>query len=296
MSEIIELIKVLRERTGAGLMDCKSALLANDNDIEKSVTWLREKGIAKNAARAGKVAAEGLTSLKIVGDKAVILEINSETDFVARSDPFKKLVNDVTEIAFNSEAKDVASLMNAKGDDGKTVNDLFTDAGLQLKEKLDLRRVAFVTKKSDELFGSYIHMNGEMTILAVVKGGDQEFADNLAMCIASTNPAYASIDEVSKDELAKEKAVQVEAAKEDPSFAKKPAAIQDKILDGKVQKHFQDLVLPFQEYVLDTSKTVGQAMKEHNCTCKSFLRYKVGEGIEKKTENLAEEVAKQLNK
>jgi elongation factor Ts len=296
MSELIELIKDLRERTGAGLMDCKSALLANDNDIEKSITWLREKGIAKNASRAGKVAAEGLTSLKIEGDKALVLEINSETDFVARSDPFKKLVADVTEIAFASEPKDNEALLSAKGADGKTVTDLFNDAGLKLKEKLALRRFAIIHKDPKEFFGSYVHMGGQMTIIAVVDGGDQEFANNIAMTIASTNPAYASLDQISKAELEAEKKVQIEAAKEDPTFAKKPAAIQDKILDGKVAKHFQDQVLPFQEYVLDSTKTVGQAMKEHNCSCKSFVRYKVGEGIEKKEENLAEEVAKQLKK
>jgi len=294
MSALIELIKVLRERTGAGLMDCKTALIANANDIEKSITWLREKGIAKNAKKAGRVAAEGLTQMKIAGDEAVIVEINCETDFVAHADPFIALLNEVTDIALANKAENVDALMGMKDKTGHDVAFLFNDAGIKLGEKLSLRRVIVVTKKPEQLFGSYVHMGGAISVLSVINGKDQEIADTIAMCIASNNPVYASINEVSKEELAKEKTIQLEAAKDDPSFAKKPEAIQEKIIEGRITKHFEAQVLDFGEYVVDPSKTVGQVLKEHSMTVESFVKWQVGEGIEKKHDDLAEEVAKQL--
>lgn len=294
MSELIELIKVLRERTGAGLMDCKAALLANNSDIEESVNWLREKGIAKNAKKAGRIAAEGLTSFAIDGNKAVVVEVNCETDFVAHSDPFTALVKEVTAIALKTEPKDPETLMAEKTSDGHDIAFLFNDAGIKLGEKLSLRRVAVLHKADNQLFGSYLHMGGAISVVAVVNGDNQEFADNLAMCIASNNPSYASINDVSKDELEAERKIQVETAKEDASFAKKPAAIQEKIIEGRVSKHFEAQVLDFGEYIIDPSKTVGQAMKENKASVQSFVKWAVGEGIEKRHDDLAEEVAKQL--
>jgi len=294
MSELIELIKVLRERTGAGLMDCKAALLANNNDIDLSITWLREKGIAKNAKKAGRIAAEGLTSFAVEGNKAALIEINCETDFVAHSDPFIALVKEVTSIALASEPKDVDTLMATKNNDGHDIAFLFNDAGIKLGEKLSLRRVNVIHKADDQFFGTYLHMGGSISVIATVNGGDQEFADNLAMCIASNNPSYASIKDVAQSEIDAEKAIQVETAKEDASFAKKPAAIQEKIIEGRVMKHFEAQVLDFGEYILDPSKTVGQAMKEKNANVQSFVKWQVGEGLEKRHDDLAEEVAKQL--
>lgn len=293
MSDSIELIKQLRERTGAGLMDCKRALQANENDIEKSITWLREKGIAKQANKASRIAADGLASVLTEGDKASIVEINCETDFVARSDAFIQLVKEINKIALDSEANDVEALKAAKGQDGRTVDTMFTDAGIKIGEKLSLRRVVLVKKNANELFGTYLHMGGTMVGLAVVEGKDQAFADEVAMCVVSDNPTYADVKEVPTAELAKEKEVQIEAAKLDPTFAKKPAQIQEKILDGRVQKHFENQVLGFQEYVVDSSKTVGQAMKEHDTIVKSFVRWVVGEGMEKRHDDFAAEVAAQ---
>lgn len=293
MSELVELIKVLRDRTGAGMMDCKHALEANANDIEKSIDWLREKGIAKNAKKEGRIAAEGLTNIKIDGNKALIIEVNCETDFVTRAEPFIKLVHDVTDICFAVEPKDVDALKAAKNAAGVDVTTMFNEAGVKLGEKLSLRRFQFVTKKDDEIFGSYIHSDSSLAILATVKGGDQAFADTVSMCIASNNPAYASIKDVPAAEFADEKRIQIEAAKEDPTFAKKPAQIQDKILEGRVQKHFETQVFGFGEYVLDSTKNMDQVMKENKAELVSFIRYKVGEGIEKKQEDFAAEVAKQ---
>ena len=294
MSEIVELIKVLRERTGAGLMDCKHALVACNNDLDASVTWLREKGIAKQAKKAGRIAAEGLTTVLVNGNDAVILEINCETDFVAKADPFTNLVKETAKVALANKPSDVQALLNEKSSDGHTVADLFNDAGIKLGEKLDLRRFAVVSKNDDELFGSYIHMGGAISVLLKVKGGDQELADNLAMSICSTNPSYLTSDDIDPSEFAKEKEIQIEKAKEDASFAKKPAAIQEKIIEGRVSKHFEEQVLAFQEYILDSTKKVGDVLKANKCTPISFTMYKVGEGIEKKVTDFAAEVAKEL--
>lgn len=294
MSEIVELIKVLRERTGAGLMDCKHALVACNNDLDASVTWLREKGIAKQAKKAGRIAAEGLTTVLVNGNEAVVLEINCETDFVAKADPFVNLVKEVAQAALTNKPSDVQALLNEKSSNGQTVAELFNDAGIKLGEKLDLRRFVIFTKEDSELFGSYIHMGGAISVLVKVKGGDQEFADNLAMSICSTNPTYLTSEEVEPSEFAKEKEIQIEKAKEDASFAKKPAQIQEKIIEGRVAKHFEEQVLSFQEYILDSTKKVGDVLKEHKCTPVSFVMYKVGEGIEKKKEDFAAEVAKEL--
>ncbi len=294
MSEILELMKVLRERTGAGLMDCKHALLASNNDIDAAITYLREKGLAKQAKKASRIAAEGLTTVLVENNKAVVLEINCETDFVAKSDPFVDLVKVTAKAALDNNPSDVEALQACKTNNGQTVAEQFNDAGIKLGEKLSLRRFVIVDKNDDELFGSYIHMGGVVSVLVKVKGGDQELADNLAMSIASTNPTYLTIDAVSQEEIAKEKEIQVEKAKEDASFAKKPANIQEKILEGRINKHFEEQVLTYQEYILDSTKTVGEILKANKVTPISFVLYKVGEGIEKKKEDFAAEVAKEL--
>ena len=295
MSEMVELIKQLRDRTGAGLMDCKHALVESGNDIEKAILWLREKGIAKQAKKASRIAAEGLTTIKIKDNRAVVLEINCETDFVSKSDPFIDLVNQVAQITIDQLPDNVEELKQAQNAEGKTVAELFTDAAIKLGEKLDLRRFVIVNKSEDEHFGSYIHMKGAMSVLIVTKGGDVQTADDLAMCIASTGPSYLTIDEVSPAERAQEKAIQIENAKEDPSFAKKPQQIQEKIIEGRVNKHFEAQVFEYQEYVLDSTKTIAQVLKETGVTPVKFIRYKVGEGIEKRADDFAAEVAKELN-
>ena len=294
MSEMVELIKVLRERTGAGLMDCKHALVESGNDIEKAVTWLREKGIAKQAKKASRIAAEGLTTVKVQGEKAVILEINCETDFVSRSDPFIELVSKCADIALAQEPKSVEELQACKDENNYSIADHFNDAGIKLGEKLSLRRFEIVHKKPEQHLGCYIHMKGAISVLAITEGADDKFANEVALCIAANNPQYLSIEDVSEEEKAKERAIQVENAKEDPSFAKKPANIQEKIIDGRVNKHFEEQVFTVQEYILDPTKTIADVLKEHGCKPVSFIRYKVGEGIEKRNDDFAAEVAKEL--
>ncbi len=293
MSELIELIKVLRDRTGAGMMDCKHALVENGNDIEKSIAWLREKGIAKQAKKATRIAAEGLSTIKIDGNDAAIVEINCETDFVANSDPFIALINAVGEATLANKPSTIDELKACKTANGQTINQLFVDATVKLGEKLDLRRFVIVAKADDETFGSYLHMKGKIAALTIVKG-DAAFAKQIAMSVAANAPTYLNASEIPADEIEKERVLQAESSKDDPSFGKKPAAIQEKILEGRVQKHFASQVLLSQEFVINPELTVEQACKENKASIVKFVRYQVGEGIEKRQDDFAKEVAEQM--
>lgn len=295
MSEIIELIKVLRDRTGAGLMDCKKALLANNNDVEASVNWLREKGIAKQAKKAStRIAADGVASILVDGNKAAIIELNSETDFVANSDPFRALVAEVNEIVLKNAPATLEAAMECKNADGKTINELFVDAGVKLGEKIAFRRFAIVEKNDDEVFGPYIHMKGKIATLVVLKGGDAEIANGIALNVCSNNPTYVAETDIPQEVVDKEMEIQLVAAQNDPSFAKKPVEIQKKIISGKVSKVLFESVLVDETYILNEEKTVAQVLKENGASVVSFTRYAVGEGIEKKVEDFAAEVAAQM--
>lgn len=237
MSERIELIKQLRERTGAGLRDCKKALLANGNDVDKSVDWLREKGIAKQAKKAAtRIAAEGVAWLRTEGNKAARIEINSETDFVANSDPFRALVKTVNAIVLKNRPKTVEEAKLLKDENGKTIADLFIDAGVKLGEKLDFRRLVTVEKSDDEVFGPYIHRNGKIATLIVLKGGSAENATRVGLNVCSNNPAYLHESDIPEEVIDKERKIQLEASEQDPKFASKPEAIKNKIVRGRVEK------------------------------------------------------------
>ncbi|MDY2574664.1 MAG: translation elongation factor Ts [Bacilli bacterium] len=286
-SNIIELIKVLRERTGAGMMDCKAALLANDLDVEKSCEWLREKGIAKAAKKASRIAAEGLTYVVTKGNDAVILEINSETDFVAKSDDFKNLVSEVASIVLENKP---ACINCAK----ELTNELFTNATVKIGEKLDFRRFEIVSKNDSQTFGAYMHMGGKISVLTLVEGLDEEVAKGLSMHIAANNPSYISSSDIPQEAIENEKRIQTEAAKNDEKLKGKPEQALVKIIEGKVNKIFSETCLLSQEYLLDPSKKVEQLLKEKGLKVVKFVRYAVGEGIAKREENFAEEVAKQM--
>lgn len=294
MSELIDLIKQLRERTGAGIMDCKKALLANDSDIEKSVIWLREKGIAKQASKASRVAAEGVAWVLTDGNKAAVIEINCETDFVANSDPFRNLVKEVNEIILKTEPKDKDEAMLAKNSNGKDIKELFLEAGIKLGEKLDFRRFAIVNKTDDEVFGPYIHMNGKIATLVVLKGGNSEVANGIALNVCSNNPNYITDKEIPAEDIAKETEIEKQASLSDPSFAKKPVQIQEKIIEGRVHKNLCSSVLVDEEYVLDETKKVSDVLKENNASVIKTIRFAVGEGIEKRHDDFAAEVANQV--
>lgn len=284
----IELIKVLRERTGAGMMDCKNALVACNDDVDKACDWLREKGIAKQAKKADRIAAEGLVWINNCEKcgKFIVSEINCETDFVAKSDAFKELVESSNKAILESGAKTVEEANSA-------VSTLFTDATVKLGEKLSLRRFEVIEKQNGQGIGSYIHMGGKIAVLTVLEKEDPELAKWISISIAANNPKFLTFAAIPASDIEKEKGVQLEAAKNDEKLKNKPAQALEKIIEGKIHKIFSESVLEEQEYVADPSKTVGQVLKEKNNSVLKFVRFQVGEGLEKRVDNFAEEVMAQ---
>ena len=287
-------VKELREKTGAGMMDCKNALAASDGDMEKAIDWLREKGIAKSIKKASRIAAEGLSKVLIDGNKAVIVEINSETDFVAKNEQFLALLDTATKtILAGNPADNEAAL--ALPVNGGTLNDEFVNATATIGEKIVLRRFAVVEKTDDQLFGEYTHMGGAKTALVVMKGGNDELAHYMAMQVASMSPSYVSAADMPADIVEHERKVQTEIVRNDEKFAGKPEQVINGAIEGKVSKALKEMCLVDQEYFMDTAKKVSAVLKENGAEVLSFVRYAVGEGIEKREENFAEEVAKQMN-
>ncbi|MBF1072559.1 MAG: elongation factor Ts [Solobacterium sp.] len=284
-------VKELRELTGAGMMDCKKALTECEGDTKKAIDWLREKGIAKAAKKEGRIAAEGLAKILIEGNKAVVLEVNSETDFVAKNDRFLALLDEAAKTIFNSNAKTVEEALALPTAEG-TLNDSFIGAVAVIGEKITLRRFEIVEKSDDELFGSYTHQGGRIVAVTVVKGtADAQVAKNMAMQVASMNPTYVSRNEMPQDVVAHEREVQEGIMANDPSLANKPEKVKAGIIEGRVSKSLQDMCLVDQEYFLDSSLKCGQYLKENNAEVVKFVKYIVGEGIEKKQDDFAAEVA-----
>ena len=284
-------VKELRELTGAGMMDCKKALTECEGDTKKAIDWLREKGIAKAAKKEGRIAAEGLAKILIEGNKAVVLEVNSETDFVAKNDRFLALLDEAAKTIFNSNAKTVEEALALPTAEG-TLNDSFIGAVAVIGEKITLRRFEIVEKSDDELFGSYTHQGGRIVAVTVVKGtADAQVAKNMAMQVASMNPTYVSRNEMPQDVVAHEREVQEGIMANDPSLANKPEKVKAGIIEGRVSKSLQDMCLVDQEYFLDSSLKCGQYLKENNAEVIKFVKYIVGEGIEKKQDDFAAEVA-----
>ena len=290
MAVNVELIKILRDRTGAGIMDCKNALAACENDVDKACDWLREKGIAKQAKKADRIAAEGLVLVHTCEKcgNASIVEVNCETDFVSKADPFRDLVNACAETVLKENCKTVEEAVE------KTAP-LFTDATVKLGEKLSFRRFEIVESSADEKVYSYIHMGGKIGVLVVLAKDDAELGKGLAMHIAANNPKFVHFADIPAAQIENEKNIQIEACKNDPKLAGKPEVALKKIVEGKVNKFFSESVLDEQSYLLDPEKSVAQALKEKGNSVVKFIRYQVGEGIEKRQENFAEEVAKQAN-
>ena len=284
---LIDLIKVLRDRTGAGLMDCKGALLANDLDLDKASDWLREKGLAKAAKKADRIAAEGL-ALAVACPKCgktVVLEVNCETDFVAKGDAFREFVENIARVILKEEPKDVEA---AKA----LTTELFADATVKMGEKFDLRRFTLLPKE-DNVIATYIHMGGKIAVAVVLDKAEDDFARQIAMHIAANNPQYNTVNDIPADAREHEMNVQREAAKNDEKLANKPAQVLDKILEGKINKYFAEMTLEAQPFLMDDSKTVGQVLKEKGVKVLKFVRYQVGEGIEKRKDDFASEVMSQ---
>ena len=290
------MIKALREETGAGMLDCKKALVECEGDQAKAVDWLRKKGIANAAKKEGRVAAEGLSRILVDGNKAVIIEVNSETDFVSKNDKFLALLDTTLNTLVKSDAKTGEEALALTTEDG-TLNDTFVNAVAIIGEKITLRRFAIVEKTDDEEFGAYMHQGGRISALTVVKGShDAQLAKNMSMQVASMNPTYVSRDEMPQEVIAHERQILMDQLASDEKLANKPEKVKAGIVEGRLSKELQDMCLVDQIFFLDQDKKVGQYLKENNAEVVSFVKYTVGEGIEKKQDDFAAEVAAMAQK
>ena len=284
-----QLVKELRDATNLGILDCKKALEATNGNIDAAIDWLREKGIAKAAKKESRIAAEGLANIYVSGNKAVILEVNSETDFVAQNEDFKKMVANIGEAVLNSDAKTVEEA-NSLEVTGQTISDYVVAMTAKIGEKLSLRRLEVVTKTDDEVFGSYLHMGGKIAALTVIKGQNEEVAKDVAMQAAAMKPEYTFETDVPEERVSKEK----EVLKEEAMKEGKPVEIAEKMVAGRLKKFFKEICLVDQEFIKDGDVDVKTYLKNNNCELVMMIRYEVGEGIEKKVENFAEEVMSQV--
>ena len=283
-------VKELRDKTSVGMMDAKKALVEADGDLEKAIDLLREKGMAKAAKKGDRVAAEGMTFVAVKGNKAAIIELNSETDFVAGNAEFNDLLKAVANTVVEMAPADVEAALALEVEAGQTLNDKIIGTSQITGEKITLRRFAFVEKTDSENFGAYSHLAGSISALVVVDGPSEEAAKDIAMHIAAIAPQYVSDAEVPADVIEREKAVQL--ASED--LAGKPDNIKEKMVEGRIKKFLAEITLLDQAFVKNSDQTVAEFIASQNGSVKSFVRYQVGEGIEKKVTDLAEEVAKQL--
>ena len=285
------LVKELRERTGAGMMDCKKALTQTDGDIDAAIDYLRENGIAKAAKKADRIAAEGLSYIEVKGNKAVILEINSETDFVAKNEKFVALVKNVAEAILAAEPATLEEALQVEAQGG-TVEAVINEGIATIGEKLSLRRFEVVTKSDADAFGAYSHMGGRIGVLTLVEGStDEEAAKDVAMHIAALAPKYLDESEVPADVLEHEKKVLTEQALNEG----KPANIVEKMIVGRINKFLEEITVVKPKFVKDDSFTVEKFVASKGGKLAKFVRYEVGEGIEKKEDNFAEEVMSQVN-
>ena len=283
------LVKELREKTGAGMLDCKKALEANNGDINASVDWLREKGISKAAKKADRIAAEGLAAIKIDGNKAAVVEVNSETDFVAKNEEFVSLVDEILNAVINNNVTTVEEALELSTSEG-TINDLIVAKTAKIGEKLSFRRFKVVEKQDNEVFGEYIHMGGKIAVLTIVSDVDESVAKDVAMHAAAMRPTYVRISDVPEEEVAKEKEILTEQAMNEG----KPKEIAEKMVMGRIQKFYKEICLEEQPFVKDGDINVKTFVKNNGGEIKDMIRFEVGEGMEKREENFAEEVAKQM--
>ena len=283
------LVKELREKTGAGMLDCKKALEACDANIDAAIDWLREKGISKAAKKADRIAAEGVAAILVKGNNAVIVEVNSETDFVAKNEEFKGMVNEILEAIISNDPKTVEDVLALPSTEG-TINDLIVAKTSKIGEKLSFRRFTKVTKADNESFGEYIHMGGKIAVLTVVENASVEVAKDVSMHAAAMRPTYVRKTDVPTEEVEKERSV----LKEQAINEGKPAEIAEKMVEGRIQKYYKEICLEEQPFVKDGDISVATFVKNNGGSIKDMIRYEVGEGMQKREENFAEEVAKQL--
>lgn len=285
------LVKELREQTGAGMMDCKKALTECDGNLEAAIDWLREKGIAKAGKKGARIAAEGLADIFVKDNKAVMIEINAETDFVSKNDEFKELIKNVGETILNSDAKTLEEANELPYEEG-TIKDLIIAKTSKIGEKLDFRRLEVIEKKDDEVFGQYLHMGGKIAVVTVVKGANEEVAKDVAMQAAAMKPKYVFKEDVPADEVAREK----EVLKEQAINEGKSAEIAEKMVEGRLNKFYKEICLSLQAFIKDGDIDVTKYVTDNGGELIGMTMFVVGEGIEKRQDNFAEEVMAQINK
>ena len=279
------LVKELRDKTGAGMMDCKKALTECNGDINAAVDWLREKGIAKAAKKQSRIAAEGLCEVVVAGNHAYVYELNSETDFVAKNEKFITLLQEIGAICVKLGAEDAETVLNNGGEE------LIVNATATIGEKISLRRVCKLTKTDSQVFGFYKHMGGKIATVCVVEGAEEEIARDMSMQVTATKPLYLAKENVPADYIEKETHIQLELCKNDEKLAGKPEAALAKIVEGKVNKGLKEVCLLDQAFVKDPNLTVSQYLQGKHSSMVEFVRYEVGEGMEKRNDDFAAEVA-----
>ena len=295
MSISASMVKELRQKTGAGMMDCKKALTETDGDMEKAVDYLREKGLSKAEKKADRVAAEGLTTVRVEGNTAVLLELNCETDFVAKNEAFQRYLADLAAHLLKERPTSVEEALEQKMDGEKTVRETLQELIARIGENMNLRRFQLVDKTDQDTFGAYIHMGGKISVLAVLTNTtNQEVAKDIAMHIAAINPRYISRDDISAEDVAKER----EVLKQQALNEGKPEHIVEKMVEGRLNKFYKEVSLLEQEFVKDPDISVQKYLEQEgkDVSVRAFFRYELGEGIEKKEDNFVDEVMSQVKK
>lgn len=284
-------VKELREKTGAGMLDCKKALQESEGNMEKAIDWLREKGISKAAKKESRIAAEGLSEILVDGNKAVILEINSETDFVAKNAEFTNFVSLLAKVVLENCPKTMKEAMELPMGDG-TVNSSLINLIAKIGEKISFRRFEIVEKNDNQVFGVYNHQNlGKINVITVLDGDNSEIARDVAMHVAAMNPGYLSRSDVPEDVINHEKDVIKKQAIEEG----KPAEIAEKMVNGRINKFYKEVCLLEQPFIKDPDLDVAGYAKANNMAVVKFVRFEVGEGMEKRNDDFASEVMSQIN-
>ena len=289
MEVTASMVKDLREQTGAGMMDCKKALSETNGNIEEAVNWLREKGIAKSAKKESRIAAEGLANIYVNGNKAVIVEVNSETDFVSKNEEFTSMIDTIGNALLNSDVKEIEEAKKINTSEG-TIEELIINKTAKIGEKLSLRRFEIVNKSDDEYFGTYIHMGGKIAALTVVKGSNENVAKDVAMQAAAMKPLYVFPSDVPGDVLDNERNVLKEQAMNEG----KPSDIAEKMVEGRIKKFYKEICLAEQAFIKDGDLSVEKYVANNGGEIVKMIRYEVGEGMEKRCDNFAEEVMNQV--
>ena len=284
-----QMVKELREKTGAGMLDCKKALTETNGDMTAAEDYLREKGISKANKKESRIAAEGLANIYVDGTKAVILEVNSETDFVSKNEEFKSMIDTIGEALLKSDAKTIEEAEEVPCEEG-TIKDLIVAKIAKIGEKLSLRRFEIVSLSDNEVFGSYLHMGGKIASLVVLKGADESVAKDVAMQQAAMRPEYTFVSDIPDDVLEKEREIQKELAMNEG----KPQDIAEKMVEGRMKKFYKEVCLVEQTFIKDNNVSVGDYVKNHGGEVVRAIRYEVGEGMEKRNDDFAAEVMSQV--